>query len=67
LVKLGEHKRLKEIELAGKLDNLQIRADHYFGISVISLSSQDAFELRSEIDEWLKDQARIKTENALTE
>jgi hypothetical protein len=67
LVKLGQHKQLKEIDLTGKLNCLQIRADHYFGISVISLSLEDALLLRDEIDEWIREEETISSRSTLAE
>jgi hypothetical protein len=67
LVKLGQNRQLREIDLSGRIDSLQIRADHYFGISVISLSAEDALTLRDEIEEWLKEQVKISSEPAVVE
>lgn len=67
MVKLGQHRQLKEIDLAGKLDCLHIRADHYFGISVISLSTEDALRLRDEIDEWVREQTKLSSEPVVVE
>jgi hypothetical protein len=67
LVKPGQHRQLKEIDLSGKSDCFQIRTNHYFGISVISLSSEDALQLRDEIDGWVGEQAKLRSEPVLTE
>jgi hypothetical protein len=49
---------MKEIELNGKLESLDIIARHHFGISIISLTTEDAIKLRSEIHEWLTQRGR---------
>ncbi|MHB1907460.1 MAG: hypothetical protein ACYCQJ_01160 [Nitrososphaerales archaeon] len=61
MVSIGQKKELKELELFATAKNLQIRADHSFGISIISLTMDDAMALRDDIDQWLSEAGqRIK-------
>lgn len=55
MVKLGERKQIKEIVIIGRNEKLEIIANHYFGISIISLSVKDSSDLKDEIDEWSKE------------
>jgi hypothetical protein len=64
LVKVGKKKELKEVELIGTKEAVQLRTTHAFGISIISFSTEDALQLRDEIEEWITDNAR---ENPKTE
>ncbi|MHB1907279.1 MAG: hypothetical protein ACYCQJ_00250 [Nitrososphaerales archaeon] len=52
-MKKGSRKEIGEVELYALGNSLQMRANHSFGISVISLNVEQAMELREEIDEWL--------------
>lgn len=56
MVKISKKKELKEIVLVGKANTLEIVSTHRFGISIISLTPEDAIDLRAEIDEWLAHQ-----------
>ena len=65
MVSIGRKKDLKELGLYATEKNLQIRADHAFGISIISLTVDDAMVLRDEIDQWLSEAGqRIKRESS---
>jgi hypothetical protein len=55
LVKTGRRKELKEVEIIATEEALQLRTNHAFGISIISLSTEDALQLRDEIEEWLSE------------
>jgi hypothetical protein len=55
LVKPGRRKELKEVEIIATEEALQLRTNHAFGISIISLSTEDALQLRDEIEEWLSE------------
>jgi hypothetical protein len=48
-------KEIKEIQIIGRIHTLDIIARLYFGISMISLSPDEALLLREEIDEWLEE------------
>ena len=58
MVKPGRRKELKEVEIIATEEALQLRTNHAFGISIISLSTEDALQLRDEIEEWLSEHPR---------
>ena len=60
MVVIGKKKEIKDIEIIGRITTLDIVARHHFGISIISLSYEDAQEFREEIDEWLCEQTASK-------
>lgn len=49
MVKIGAKKEIKEIEIVGRNVTLDIIARHNFGISIVSLSLEEALKLREEI------------------
>jgi hypothetical protein len=55
LVRIGQKKEIKEIEVIGQGNDLQIVSRHSFGISIISLQTEDALRLNGEINEWLEE------------
>lgn len=60
MVAIGKKKEIKEIEIIGRIRTFDIVARHHFGISIISLSYEDAQEFREEIDEWFREQTTSK-------
>jgi hypothetical protein len=56
VVRANQKKEIKEVELYGRKDSVEIVSRHQFGISIITLSYEDVLELREELDEWLAEQ-----------
>ncbi|MHB1907718.1 MAG: hypothetical protein ACYCQJ_02460 [Nitrososphaerales archaeon] len=61
MVKIASKKQIKDIELVALSNRLQIRTWHAFGISIISLTEDEALQLRDEIDEWVAEKPKTKT------
>jgi hypothetical protein len=53
VVRTGEKTEIKEVEVYGRKDNIEVVTRHRTGISIITLSHEDVMQMRHEMDEWL--------------
>ena len=60
MAEIAEVKQLKELEIHEFKDAFQIRTWHRFGVSVISLTKEEAAELKKEIGKWLSSLEGVK-------